>query len=58
MTFASIETAINAATVAALTNATLTWGASSSASVVFRNGRRRTRACWRSGTNDGIYRML
>lgn len=38
MTFTPIETAINAATVAALTNATLTWGVSSSASVVFRNG--------------------
>lgn len=35
--FAAIETAINAATVAALANATLTWGASSSADGVFRN---------------------
>lgn len=36
MTFAAIETAINTATVAALANATLTWGASSSADGVFR----------------------
>lgn len=35
MTFASIETAINAATTAALANATLTWGASSSADGIF-----------------------
>jgi hypothetical protein len=34
--FSSIETAINAATTAALANATLTWGASSSADGVFR----------------------
>lgn len=35
--FASIETAINAAAVSALANATLTWGVASSADGVFRN---------------------
>ncbi len=35
--FAGIETSINAATTAALANATLTWGASSTADGVFRN---------------------
>lgn len=38
MTFASIESSINAATVSALANATLTWGVSSTADGVFRNG--------------------
>lgn len=35
--FAAIETAINAAAISALANATLTWGASSSADGIFRN---------------------
>lgn len=35
--FSSIETALNAAAVSALANATLTWGVSSSADGVFRN---------------------
>lgn len=35
--FAAIETSINAATTAALANATLTWGASSTADGVFQN---------------------
>lgn len=35
--FASIESSINGATVAALANATLTWGVSSSADGMFRN---------------------